>query len=211
LGLIIISSRFERLAAAKQKRILDAALKEFAQNGFEKASTNKIVENAGISKGSLFNYFHSKKNLYIYLLDYSAGIVAGLFRKIDLDERDVFKRMGDIGLQKLKMQRKFPNVFDFLAAAKLEESPKPKAAVDKKVNSIYDSGLRKLYDNIDYSLFRDDLDTAKALEILNWALFGFGEKYIKQQDIFQDTGTFGETILREWETYAGILKKAFYK
>ena len=36
---------------------------EFAQSGFEKASTNEIVKRSNISKGSLFNYFNSKKDL----------------------------------------------------------------------------------------------------------------------------------------------------
>ena len=48
---------FEGLSEEKQARIINGALEEFTKNGFEKASTNVIVKNAGISKGALFKYF----------------------------------------------------------------------------------------------------------------------------------------------------------
>jgi len=44
---------------------MNAALKEFARNGYGKASTNEIIKQAKISKGSLFNYLIIKKN-YTY-------------------------------------------------------------------------------------------------------------------------------------------------
>ena len=51
----------------KRDKIINSALKEFSINTFQKASTNTIVEDAGISKGLLFHYFGSKEKLYKYL------------------------------------------------------------------------------------------------------------------------------------------------
>lgn len=45
----------------KKERMINSALKEFSVNTFQKASTNTIVEEAGISKGLLFHYFGNKK------------------------------------------------------------------------------------------------------------------------------------------------------
>lgn len=50
-----IYQKFNSLEAEKQERIINTALKEFARNGYDKASTNEIVKEAGISKGSLFS------------------------------------------------------------------------------------------------------------------------------------------------------------
>lgn len=63
----------------KQARIINAAMKEFVKSGYDKASTNKIVKEANISKGSLFNYFHSKKELYLYLIEY--GVLPSVIRE----------------------------------------------------------------------------------------------------------------------------------
>ena len=48
----------------RKDRILEAALIEFADKGYKKASTNTIVREAGVSKGLLFHYYKSKKDLY---------------------------------------------------------------------------------------------------------------------------------------------------
>ncbi|WMM26179.1 TetR/AcrR family transcriptional regulator [Tissierella sp. MB52-C2] len=209
--LVIIYSKFKNLKLEKQKQIIDAALKEFAQNGFEKASTNEIVKNANISKGALFNYFNSKKDLYIYLFNYSIEIIENLYEEIDLNERDIFKRIGNIGLQKLQIQKEFSYAFDFLASLQLEESMEVKTIIGEKVAIIYDKGIKKMYKHIDYSKFRDDIEIEKAIEILNWTMFGFGEKVIKKIDTFKDSTEFGEKTLEEWERYADILKNNFYK
>lgn len=204
-------SKFKSLKADKQNIIVNAALKEFAKNGFDNASTNEIVKEAGISKGSLFNYFNSKKDLYLYLFDYTTEIVEKMFEEIDISEGDLFKRIGDFGIRKLKAHNKNPYVFDFLASIKLEESVEVKEIITDKIFLISKSGLTKIYENIDYSKFRGDIDVEKASEILNWTMTGFGEKAIKEIDKFKDSTEFGESYLKEWEEYSKILKENFYK
>lgn len=59
--------RFYKLAPAQQRAILRAALKEFATYGFAAASLNRIIDAAGISKGSMYYYFEGKEDLYAHL------------------------------------------------------------------------------------------------------------------------------------------------
>lgn len=61
---------FLRLAPEKQKKIFDAAAAEFAKHGFDSANTNVIARRAGISVGSLFQYFTTKQELFLALVDY---------------------------------------------------------------------------------------------------------------------------------------------
>lgn len=206
-----IYSNFKKLNEEKKNMIINAALKEFVQNGFDKASTNEIVKEAQISKGSLFNYFYSKKDLYIFLVDYSAEAIDGLYEEMDLTETDLFERIENIGLQKLHIHKGYPRVFDFLAAAMQEESVEVKDLIKDKVDSIYERGTELIYKDIDYSKFRDGLDVEKAIEIFNWTMFGYGEKAIQHIDSFVDMGDFGEKYLREWQRYSDILKNCFYK
>lgn len=60
---------FFNLSREKQDRITDAAIKEFACKGYQKCSIQAIVNNAGISKGSIYQYFDNKKELFFYILD----------------------------------------------------------------------------------------------------------------------------------------------
>ena len=205
---MIINSIFNSLKTEKQERIINAAIKEFVQSGFDKASTNEIVKEARISKGSLFNYFNSKKDLYLYLIEYSIQVIEKIYGHIDLNETDIFIRIEKLGLKKLHIQRKFPQVFDFLLSSVNEESDEVKEDIKQNVNSIFEEGFTKIYEDIDYSKFREDIDIQKAIDILNWTMFGFGEKVMNQLNSFEEVR---EEYLEEWDKYSEILKYSFYK
>ena len=111
-------------------------------------------------------------------------------------------------MKKLQIQRRSPQVFDFLLSLKREESDDVKEDIKQRVDSIFEEGLEKLYENIDYSKFRENIDIKKAIEILNWTMVGFGEKAINQLNTFEDVG---EAYLEEWKSYSNILKDSFYK
>ncbi|WP_371069341.1 TetR/AcrR family transcriptional regulator [Sediminibacillus sp. JSM 1682029] len=207
----IINIHFHKLHPEKKTLIINAAIKEFIQNGFNRASTNEMVKEAKISKGSLFNYFNSKKDLYVYLIEYGIQVIERLYEQIDLNETDLFKRIEKIGLQKMHIQKEYPHVFDFLASCVQEESAEVTDMIKDKVNPVQEDGKKLIYKDIDYTKFREDIDIEKAIEILNWTMFGFGEKSIHQIDTFEDIGKFGDYYLKEWESYAQILKHSFYK
>ena len=60
---------FLRLPEEKRNRFLDAAWEEFTQAPFADASINKIVLRARIPRGSFYQYFADKKDLFSYLLE----------------------------------------------------------------------------------------------------------------------------------------------
>jgi AcrR family transcriptional regulator len=60
---------FFNLREVKRQTIIDVAIDEFADYGFESASINRIVANSGISKGSFYQYFEDKLDLFKHLVD----------------------------------------------------------------------------------------------------------------------------------------------
>jgi TetR/AcrR family fatty acid metabolism transcriptional regulator len=50
-------------------RLIEAALDLFGQYGYERTTIDKIVRQAGYSKGAFYNHFGSKEELFIYLLE----------------------------------------------------------------------------------------------------------------------------------------------
>ncbi|GAA3729616.1 hypothetical protein GCM10022239_02850 [Leifsonia bigeumensis] len=63
----MVRPRFAKLPSAQQQAILRSALDEFAAHGFRDASLNRVIEAAGISKGSMYYYFDGKEDLYTYV------------------------------------------------------------------------------------------------------------------------------------------------
>ncbi|WP_338450593.1 TetR family transcriptional regulator [Niallia oryzisoli] len=60
---------FFNLAESKRKTLIEAAEKEFAKSPLYEASIANIVKMAGIPRGSFYQYFEDKEDLYFYLLD----------------------------------------------------------------------------------------------------------------------------------------------
>jgi len=60
---------FFALPDAKRRRVTDAAVKEFALNPYAAASLDRIAARARVSKGSLYQYFEGKRELYEWLLN----------------------------------------------------------------------------------------------------------------------------------------------
>ena len=63
------SERFLKLSEEKQKRIVEAAVNEFARVPFESVSINQIIREAGISRGSFYTYFEDKRDLLGYVFE----------------------------------------------------------------------------------------------------------------------------------------------
>src|SRR5258706_8080168 len=54
---------------AKRERILDAAVRVFAQEGFYNAKVSQIAHAAGVADGTIYLYFKSKDDLLICLFE----------------------------------------------------------------------------------------------------------------------------------------------
>jgi AcrR family transcriptional regulator len=59
---------FLNLPEEKRETIMNAAIEEFAEYGLENASTNRIVKNSGIAKGSFYQYFEDKQDVFTHML-----------------------------------------------------------------------------------------------------------------------------------------------
>lgn len=59
---------FFNLPEEKREKILAEALYEFENNDFDQASINQIVIRSEISKGSFYQYFEDKKDLFKYII-----------------------------------------------------------------------------------------------------------------------------------------------
>lgn len=84
----MVRTRFARLAPQQQRAIERAALDEFAAQGFHDASLNRVIEAAGISKGSMYYYFDGKEDLYVHLLQTELGGLLTRLGSLELPDDD---------------------------------------------------------------------------------------------------------------------------
>jgi AcrR family transcriptional regulator len=79
----------KQLIEARRAQILDAAATVFAEKGFHRATTKEIAGVAGVSEGTIYNYFDSKDDLLI-------GIMARLAELGTLDDELMEALKGDV-------------------------------------------------------------------------------------------------------------------
>lgn len=84
---------FLNLPEEKRQTVVEAAVNEFAEFGFEASSINRIVANSGISKGSFYQYFHDKLDVFKYLMDVLANEKMEFFKgkRPPSDNMDTFE------------------------------------------------------------------------------------------------------------------------
>ena len=202
----------EKLDKERKEAIINSALNEFATKGYEEASTIIIAKNAGISKGLMFHYVNSKKDLFLYLYDYTIEIILDdFFGSINMNERDMLERCRQIALVKLELLHKHPRLFDFFQAAIYTDFKDVKAELDRKGKDTRFAAFEKLFDNVDDSKFKEEIDVAKAKELIIWSLNGIADKMqLRVKGLSWDEMDF-DTLIAECDSYFNILKQVFYK
>lgn len=93
---------FLQLDDEKRNRFLTVALKEFSTKDYERASISAIVEELGIAKGSVYQYFKDKKDLYLYLLQLAQQVKLSYVNQAIIngysDFWDLFEKMFASGI-----------------------------------------------------------------------------------------------------------------
>jgi len=205
-------SKFLNLQQEKQKRILDASMKEFAQNGFENASTNKIIKEADISKGLLFYYFKNKKSLFLFLYDYCINLyINEFYKKINMDETDIFVKLRQCALIKLELLMKYADIFVFIEVAYRDKSENIKNDLKLINDELTLSNYNKIFENMDTSKFKEGLDTEKCINIIIWTIDGFGTQMMKSEKLLTSNKEDYQKSVAQADVYMNVLKNSFYK
>lgn len=88
----MVKQTFHNLSIEKKKRIINAIIKEVEQKSYDDISINQIVKNAGISRGSFYQYFDDKLDLLtVIMYGFSDELREKIKRYMIESDGDVFK------------------------------------------------------------------------------------------------------------------------
>ena len=126
-------SRFENLPPERRETILEAAGEEFAGRGYAGAALSRIIEAAGISKGSLYYYFEDKADLFNTVVMAAVERMLGDVGGMALDEltaSSFWDTVREVGLRSVELTtRDAWYVRLALAFPRLREEPQAGEAV----------------------------------------------------------------------------------
>lgn len=124
---------FLNLPDEKQKHLLESAIKEFTKHTLMESSINKIIQEANIPRGSFYQYFESKEDLYFYVFDIERKTIMEEIQNMINPEdciSDIFLNIYDYLYRYIvdsKSEEYYKNVM--ITFHRLEESPKEKGTV----------------------------------------------------------------------------------
>ena len=192
---------FFNLPEDKRTLICNVAINEFAEYSFDQASINRIVANSGIAKGSFYQYFEDKKDLFLYLMNLiaeeKANYISPLMR--NPDQHDIFTLIRELYLSGIQFVVEHPEYAEI-----------SKKVLENKNSSIYkeimDDNLPAAYKffetllenaiargevraDIDIKMFAYMIASMNTLVIeyyLEYVAQGYDEKMIETIDKFLD-------------------------
>jgi AcrR family transcriptional regulator len=169
---------FLKIPAAEQERITNICLEEFAGKGYERASTNIIVEKAGIPKGTLFYYFGSKKKMFLFLLDKAIQRYSELYRELEKNKpSDLFERLLYQAKIKIHLAKQEPLLYQFFLKIFLDIPPEIDREMQQRFKTYSAAVGGSLKEGLDLSLFKDEVNVNRVVEMINLLLDGLLVRY----------------------------------
>lgn len=200
-----MNEKFFDLKKEKQDRMINAALKVFAMNGYGHASTDDIVKEAGISKGLLFHYFISKLGLYSFVYDYSVRyILLELSTGVSPKETDYFELFGQIKHSQLQVMKNYPYMLLFLNKSKEENVSEALVETEDK-RSVLSEKYTEIMGRAELNKFKKETDVNLLSKVIDYAVDGLMKEHFLN-------GSFQPEIYHEeMKRYLEMMKKLSYK
>jgi AcrR family transcriptional regulator len=204
------SPQFLNLPEERQQAILQASLAEFAEHGYDLASTNRIVQRAGISKGALFKYFRDKEALFTYVC---SACLRRYFDTMPLEPADsLFDLVRRNTLHKMRFLRESPLTYQLMVRVTKEPRHPVYARVllDQRAEAQRFAQLLR-------TLLRDELRPGltweHVMELMTWIVAGLQEKFMDSIPDVVDEGLEQayEPMLAELHVFLEILKFGIYQ
>ena len=198
--------KFLALTEEKRTAILNAALQCFGKFGYEKASINDIAVAAHISKASVFQYFGSKKQIYIYLLEYCKKIIEGIFDKEALNSQtDLFDRILASSRMEMESFQNQPFILQFITSVWEETSPEVADALVILTEEVCKFRNDMVLREDDALKFKNPEDAQPVFQMLLLMAEGYAARY-------RGAASFDfQAVMEDFEENIAILRKNFYK
>lgn len=195
---------FEKISAEKRERIITIATQEFAKNGFKGANINVIAKKAGISIGSMYNYFESKEDLLLTVVNEAYKLLERVLGTVSLENKNFYEKMEELVKAAQKFAREYPEIhqvyLDITSEGLSHLTPRLSRTIEYITIEFYRHELEEAKKQ---GLVRQDIDINVASlcidNILVLTQFSYTSEYFKERlklFIGQDALTDDERIAK---------------
>lgn len=193
-------SAFDKIPEEKQLAVLNAAFSCFGKNGYKKTSMADIAASAKISKASLFQYFGTKKNLYLRLYRFAIEKISD---EMVPGSDDFFACIEIAAKIKMKVMERYPGMFDYLTSSANERDSQISADLQAINSDSVSIELGKFYRHVDWNKLKPNIDRQIVFNALTW----INEGYLRTKP----EGKSPEELVEGLSRYLELIKSAVYR
>lgn len=201
---------FFNINESKREIIINACIDEFASNGYEKSSTDRIVQAAGISKGGLYEYITSKEELFIFITEHTYSELYGFIRnglKNETEELpgDILERFRLVSSIAIDFYIKNPEYVRFISNTHRINDK----ALEDKIKKIFMKQFLIVFGSI-----REDTllyDREKLIDLLIWMLAKTRDDFLHALKKNKNVKKLKATYNSNWDFYLSVLKTGIYR
>ena len=176
---------FFNLAADKRSKIVEIAIQEFADNPYDVASISNIVREAEIAKGSFYQYFEDKQDLYRHLIELSIEERLQLINGMPAEDLsgDLFEYVRRLFQSAITFELKQPGLARIAYRAFVEEVPFPKMAEEIRRRGPTQLFRQLLTQGIHRGEISPWADVDLAAFLMETAFYQFGPYAVKRLNL----------------------------
>jgi AcrR family transcriptional regulator len=208
--------KLTQLEQEKQDRIIHALIQEYSQSGLENASTNRIVKQAGISKGSLFNYLGSKIEQYLFIVDY---VMKQFMTNLNIYMQEVtmpddyFEQLLMISQIKIRLGLEYPDEYKLLLNAYLEKDEQVVAYMEQQYNLLATDVMEQQKEMLNPDVLKNPKDRDKIVEMTFHLIAGYSENYLKKYDRLDENQVSSviQEMTEQLQGYFDLIRKGHFK
>lgn len=214
---------FLKLNPDKRKVIIEAFLLEFSNKSFDDASITRVVNKIGIAKGSIYQYFDNKLDLFLFLQQECSKVkftYTGSINRADfIDFWSYYRALYEAGIEFDKdhpLESNFlHNIINYIKSPSLREISKD------LMNQVVEWMSTMIQSEVDQGLFRNDksvksmafllFNTSNSIFDYMQTVYGFDidKRITRGKSVYAENN--GEILMKTVDEYIFLLKDAFNK
>ena len=157
----LCKAAFDKIPKEKRDRILNVAIEEFANNGFENTSILQIAKKSGISVGSVYKYFENKETLFSMVVREGLSSIEELLMSLAGSSEDILVKAEKIIRSLLEYSRQNPELVKLYCQLTTSDNSAFLNSLSQRIEavsaSVYTATISKAQDTGDV---RNDISPA---------------------------------------------------
>ena len=200
---------FNKISQEKRERIINSSIEEFAEWGYEKGSTDRIIVRSGISKGGLYEYISSKEDLFLFVVEHTYSLLYDhIVKTIRKDETqwpdDILERFSFVARTAIDFYLANPLYIKLI----IKTSHIIDEDIRTRVQQLFMKHFRPLFGTASSSGLAFDPD--RVLDLMEWLLMKTRNHFLETFVNAQDASRVREEYLNEWDFIISVMKHGIY-